>query len=141
MLKTFTPSAYERVDDRGRFVEILAEGKWEAVVHGEMDTGAVLGRQYHRLTQLYLYLTSGSADVDLVNVATGERATWTIRRGKGIFVAPGTAYAVRFNSPSTFVLCKSRRYDPAELDRYDYDFEALRPAEETALAAPVGLLT
>ncbi len=123
MLKSFAPAASERVDERGQFVELLAEGAWEAIVHGSMRAGAVMGNQYHRRTRVYFFVTSGCADVTLVRVSDSDRSTIHLAAGHGVYIEPGTAHAIRFCEPSQFVLAKSHRYDAADMDRYPYPIE------------------
>ena len=108
------PNRFERVDDRGRFVEVLAEGTWETVIYGQMNPGAVIGNHYHKLTKIYFYLTSGSADIELLRVADGSRRGLALRAGEGIFLETGEAHAIRFREASEFSLVKSRRHDPAD---------------------------
>ena len=66
---------YERVDDRGRFVEVIAGGTWQTIIHGAMKAGALMGNHYHKKTRIYFYLIEGSADIDIVRVADGARSS------------------------------------------------------------------
>ncbi len=123
MLKTFAPEKTERVDHRGRFVEIISEGNWQAVIHGEMNAGAVLGSQYHAVTRVYFYVICGCADIDFVDVGNGQRRRIRLVDGKGAYIEPGTSHAVRFREPTEFILLKSRPYDPSDRDRFPYEIE------------------
>ena len=123
MPQTLSPPAFRRVDDRGEFVEIIAEGQWESVIHGKMRAGAVLGRHYHKLTRIYFYLTVGEADVVLVDVATNRRSTFKISEGQGTYLEPGQAHAMKFKKPSEFVLTKSHRHDPENPDTFPFPIE------------------
>ncbi len=125
MLKTFAPQQFERVDDRGRFVEIIAEGNWRAVIHGEMKAGAVMGNHYHSRTRVYFYVTRGEVDIDLVLVGDGDRRRVKLTDSKGVYLEPGTSHAIRFRRPTSFILLKSRRHDPAEPDVYPYEIEEI----------------
>jgi quercetin dioxygenase-like cupin family protein len=123
MLKTFTPATYERVDERGRFVEIIAEGNWQSVIHGEMKVGAVMGNHYHCETRIYFYVTRGEVDVDVCEIGTGERKRVHLTGGKGLYLEPGESHAIRFRQASEFILLKSKRYDPADPDTFPYVVE------------------
>lgn len=124
MLKTFAPPTFERVDDRGRFVEIIAEGNWQAVIHGEMKEGAVMGNHYHWLTRVYFYVVKGHVDIDLVLVGNAERRRVALTDGKGIYLEPGTSHAVRFRELTQFILLKSKPYSPLDPDTYPYVIDA-----------------
>ena len=115
---------YERVDHRGRFIEILASGTWETVIFGQMKPGAVLGNHYHKLTRLFFYLTAGRVDVDVVRVSDHTRRRVSLRGGEGAFLETGEAHAVRFRESSEFILVKSRRHDPS--DTYAYEVKEER---------------
>jgi quercetin dioxygenase-like cupin family protein len=121
MLKTYAPAQYERLDERGRFVEILAEGKWEAVIHGAMKPGSVMGNHYHLLTRVYFYLIRGQVTIDILRLTDGERRTYTLHSGKGMYLDQGVAHAIRFEEEGEFIVVKSRKYDPTEPDTYDFD--------------------
>ncbi len=123
MLKTFTPPKFERVDERGRFTEIIAEGTWRAVIHGRMNAGAVIGNHYHAVTRIFFYVTAGHADVDLVNVGTAERQRVILTDGKGIYLEPGTSHAIRFRVPTEFILLKSHPHDPSDSDTFPYPID------------------
>ena len=123
MLKTFAPATVERVDDRGRFVEIIAEGEWRAVIHGEMRDGAVMGNHYHAVTRIYFYITKGSADVDVVRVGTKEKRRTHLLAGKGIYLEAGEAHAIRFREASEFILLKSHPHDPTDSDTFPFKID------------------
>jgi len=123
MCKTSESSRFERVDDRGSFVEILAEGTWETVIHGRMKPGAVMGNHYHKLTRIYFHLTAGSADIEVVRISDGSRRELALRAGEGTFLETGEAHAIRFGEGSEFILVKSRLYDPA--DSYPYEVTSI----------------
>ena len=123
MLKTLMPPRSERVDYRGRFCEIISEGSWQAIIHGEMNEGAVLGNQYHAVTRCYLYVIAGAVDLDLMDIGTREKRRIRLTDGKGSYIEPGTSHAVRFRRPTEFILLKSKPYDPSDRDRFPYDIE------------------
>ena len=123
MQKAFAPARYKRADDRGLFVEVIAEGSWEAVIHGKMHTGAVLGNHYHLVTRIYLYLTSGEAQVHVVRIKDGGKHSFTLTGGHGSYLEEGEAHAIKFTRPSEFILVKSRRHDPLDPDTFPYEVD------------------
>lgn len=114
-----TPS-FERLDSRGKFVEVLSGGPWESLFWGRMQPGAVLGNHYHRRTQVFLFLVEGSARIDLVDVDTGVRRGHGLRANEGVILKVNESHAIRFLEESTFIMLKSRRYDPGDPDTYEY---------------------
>jgi len=123
MGKAFAPVRYKRTDERGLFVEVLAEGTWEAVIHGKMHAGAVLGHHYHLITRIYFYLTLGQAEVTIVDIKDASRRTVPLEEGQGTYLEPGEAHAIRFLRPSEFIMAKSVRHDPVDPDTYPYEIE------------------
>ncbi len=112
-----------REDSRGSFIEIVNAGPWETVVTGTMGAGAVLGHHYHKQTLVFLFLISGRARVASVDVATGRRRNTVLDAGKGIYLKPNSAHAIRFDQESTFILLKSRPYREDDPDTFAYDVE------------------
>jgi hypothetical protein len=119
-MHTILKPTFEREDERGVLREILNEGTWETVLCGTMRVGAVLGNHYHKITQVFFYLTSGSACIRTIHVVTGERDQFTLASKHGILLTPDESHAIRFLEPSEFIMLKSRRYDPADPDTYSY---------------------
>lgn len=118
--RTRTDPTFRREDARGLFLEVINRGPWETVIAGSMREGAVLGHHYHRRTEMFLFLTSGAARIDLVNVTTREKMTITIHRHEGLHLPSRHAHAVRFLEPSDFILLKSRPYCEDDPDTYPF---------------------
>ncbi len=114
---------FVRDDARGSFIEVVNSGPWETVLTGSMRAGAVLGNHYHKLTRMFLFLTSGAARVDLVRVADGSRSGCRLTAQHGIQLPPNHSHAVRFLDDSTFILLKSRAYREDAPDTYPYPVE------------------
>ena len=123
MHKAFAPERYKRADTRGLFVEVVAEGIWETVIHGKMHAGAVLGNHYHLLTRVYLYLTSGEARVHVVRIKDAAKHSFALTEGDGTYLEPGEAHAIKFTKPGEFIMVKSRRHDPLDPDSFPYEVE------------------
>ena len=116
----FQTPCFVRDDERGTFIEVVNTGPWETVIVGRMKAGAVMGNHYHKKTRIFLFLTEGSATVDVVRVATGSRRRCDLPASRGLFLDPGEAHAIRFREDSRFVLLKSRRYEETDSDTFPY---------------------
>jgi dTDP-4-dehydrorhamnose 3,5-epimerase-like enzyme len=115
----FLPS-FERSDDRGSFYEVLNEGQWEALLHGAMNTGAVMGNHYHKRTVIFFYLTSGAVRIKTVQVESGDTDEFTLAANQGTLLHINESHAIRFLEPSHFVMLKSQKYDPADPDTFPF---------------------
>jgi quercetin dioxygenase-like cupin family protein len=113
-------AGFVREDERGTFTEALNDGHWESVVVAQMRPQAVLGHHYHKLTDVFVYLTTGRAEVIEIDVASGATKRRPLFAGEGIWLHVNVAHAIRFEEESSIVLLKSRRYDRAEPDTYPY---------------------
>ncbi|MFQ5413497.1 MAG: hypothetical protein ACE5E6_03465 [Phycisphaerae bacterium] len=120
MSMTVHTPTYERVDDRGRLVEVLSEGAWQAILYGSMNAGAVLGNHYHKETTIYFHVIKGCAHIDIVGVASGARRSLTVRAGEGTYLNVNDAHAIHFPEPSECLMARSRRFDPTAPDTYPF---------------------
>lgn len=111
---------FKRADDRGTFTEVLNGGRWEALIFGQMHSGAVMGNHYHRKTEVFLFLTKGSARIDTIQVETGERQRLLLLAEQGVVLKTNESHAIRFLDESEFIMLKSVRYDPADPDTFPY---------------------
>ena len=111
---------FVRHDARGTFAEVLNDGSWESVIVAEMHPSAVLGHHYHKRTDVFLYLRSGRATVTEVTVASGALRRRALAAGEGVWLHAHVAHAIRFEEESSVLLLKSRRYDAADPDTYEY---------------------
>jgi hypothetical protein len=109
---------YRRADDRGILLEVLNGSRWECLLSGQMLRGAVMGHHYHEATEVFFFLTAGRADVGLWDPFDKQGGRTTLRAEQGIRFRPGISHAVRFVEDSTFLMLKSRRYDPANPDTF-----------------------
>jgi quercetin dioxygenase-like cupin family protein len=86
-----------------------------------MRPGAVMGRHFHRLTDVFFFLVAGQARVTEVDVRTGAERRTELRAGEGLWLHPNVAHAIRFERQSSFLMLKSRRYDRADPDTFEYE--------------------
>ena len=114
------PPSFVRQDDRGTFIDVVAGGRWETVITGKMKAGAVLGNHYHKLTEMFFFVAEGRCRVDLECVRAGRRWCVEVSSGQGLHLHSFESHAIRFDVESTFILLKSRAYDPADPDTYEH---------------------
>ncbi len=112
--------SFERSDERGTFQEILNDGRWEALIRGNMKTGAVIGNHYHKHTVIFFYVTTGEAAIKTVHVETGERDEFRVKSGQGILLRVNESHAIRFLTESEFIMLKSQKYEPDDPDTYRF---------------------
>lgn len=117
------PPAFERIDERGTFTEILNSGRWEALLAGRMNPDAVMGNHYHKETLIFFYLTKGSARIKTIHVETGQKDDFIVSAPHGVFLETNESHAIRFVEESEFVMLKSRRFDPEAPDTYHFPVE------------------
>ena len=111
---------FKRVDHRGIFIEALNQGRWESLIFGQMKKGAVMGNHYHRKTAVFFFLARGGARIQWVHPRTRVRGRRSLKTQEGIFLKPPLAHAIRFTRSSSFIMLKSRQYNPAQPDTYPY---------------------
>ncbi|HUU82452.1 MAG TPA: hypothetical protein VM243_03005 [Phycisphaerae bacterium] len=130
---TPTPATFSRRDERGTFIEIINRGPWETVITGEMSSGAIIGNHYHKITELFFFLTGGHCRVDIECIRTGRRRHVPLSAGRGVHLHTFEAHAIRFSAPSTFILLKSHAFDPEQPDTYDHPVRTVetQPAAAT----------
>jgi dTDP-4-dehydrorhamnose 3,5-epimerase-like enzyme len=109
-----------REDSRGVLIEVVNAGPWETVLTGALRRGGVLGNHYHQRTRMFLFLLEGSADVHLVDVASGRRTVGRLAAGEGTYLETRIAHAVVFREESRFLLLKSHPYQPEDSDTYSF---------------------
>lgn len=115
--------AFVRTDERGTLTEVLNDGRWESILTGTMKPGAVMGNHYHKETLIFFYITQGAVSVRTVHVETGERDAFELRDGEGVILHTDESHTIRFLVESSFLLLKSKQYDPQNRDTYDFPVE------------------
>jgi dTDP-4-dehydrorhamnose 3,5-epimerase-like enzyme len=113
-------ASHRREDDRGTLIEVMNRGAWRSVLCGSMRRGAVMGHHYHNQAEVFVFLTSGRADVGLCDPHTMQTTRMTVGAEQGILLPTGISHALRFTEDSTFVMLKSLPYDPASGDTVHY---------------------
>ena len=113
---TILRPTFERKDERGDFIELLNDGRWESLIYGRMEPGAVLGHHYHMRTTVFFFLIEGDATVTSVDVESGARLQDHLPSMHGVLFPINVAHAIRFSRSSRFVMMKSVRYDPEDTD-------------------------
>jgi len=111
---------FSRVDERGSFVEVLNAGRWEALLHGRMKRGSVIGNHYHERTEVFLFLTEGRAEIKTVEIGTGERQQFGLEANQGVMLHTRESHAIRFLENSTFIMLKSLAHNPDDPDTFPH---------------------
>jgi hypothetical protein len=111
---------FKRMDGRGTFVEVLNSGHWESLLFGQMHSGAVMGNHYHRKTEIFFFLTKGSAQIDIIHVETKTRGNLLLSAQQGVMLKINESHAICFAEESEFIMLKSLRHDPCDPDTFSY---------------------
>lgn len=119
MHEIIVPS-FDRVDERGTFREVLNRGPWETLIWGRMNRDAVMGQHYHKRTQVFIFLTSGSARIRTIHVETGSKDAFTLHENQGVLLRVNESHSIRFLRDSSFIMLKSQRYNPADPDTFAF---------------------
>jgi len=117
-----TPT-FNRVDERGTFIEALNSGHWESLICGRMKKHAAMGNHYHKKTEVFFFLTDGKAHVATVHVESGERDNFTLAANRGVILRTWESHTIRFLEDSSFIMLKSLRYTPDDTDTFHYPVE------------------
>ena len=120
MDKEILKPSFRRTDERGTFLEVLNNGHWESLIYGQMHRGAVIGNHYHRKTEIFFFLTKGSARIDIIDVEKGQQRRLSLEANHGVLLKTFESHAVHFLEESEFIMLKSLRYDPDEPDTFQY---------------------
>ena len=113
--RVVTP-VFERADQRGSFVEAINRGPWESLSHGSMGRDAVLGQHYHKKTDIFFYLSDGSADILIEDVRSGTRHGLVLKARQGLVFKPFETHRIRFLEDSRFLMLKSRAFSADDPD-------------------------
>ncbi len=111
--------SFIREDNRGSFIEILNEGPWETIIHGEMKTNSEMGDHYHKECKAFFFITKGKAKVSIKEAFKDVFIEYELNSGEGIFFMPYEMHKVHYLSNSSFLLLKSYRFDPNNPDIYE----------------------
>lgn len=111
---------FERADQRGSFVEAVNRGPWESLSHGGMGKGAILGQHYHKKTDVFFYLSDGSADVLIEDVRSRVRYGVVLAARQGVIFKPFETHRIRFLEDSRFMMLKSRAFSPDDPDIFSH---------------------
>ncbi len=111
---------FEREDHRGVFRELLNQGRWESLICGSMNPGAVMGNHYHKKTTVFFFVTKGSAHIKIVNVETLLAEEFHLREKEGVILNTLESHGIEFLEPSEFIMLKSLKYDSSNPDTYHF---------------------
>ena len=111
---------YVRRDGRGLFEELLNTGRWESLINGRMDAGAVMGHHYHHHTIVAFFLLEGRSRIVTLDVGTRARHEYEIRAGQGFIFRPSEARTITHQEDVRFLMLKSHRFDPKDPDLIEF---------------------
>lgn len=118
--------SYIRLDKRGVFIEILNDKHWGNISYGKMKKGAVMGNHYHKKTDIFFFVTSGGVRIDIMDIKTAQPMSIKLSENNGVVIPSGLPHAIRFLKDSTFIMGKSKRYDPENPDTYSFEISDSR---------------
>ena len=119
-LIAITTPIFERVDDRGTFIEALNSGQWASLAYGSMQAGNVMGQHYHRQTRIFFFLTRGQAEITLEDINSKRQQQVTLHEKEGIVLQTNHAHLIQFTTETDFLLMKSKPYSDENPDTYAY---------------------
>ena len=125
MDKQILKPSFRRTDERGTFLEVLNDGHWESLICGQMHGGAVMGNHYHRKTEIFFFLTKGSARIDVIHVETGKHRRLSLEANHGVLFKTFESHAIHFLEESEFIMLKSLRYNPGDPDTFQHPVPVL----------------
>ena len=114
-------ATYERIDSRGLFREYInGDQAWKAVNQGVMKKGAMMGNHYHKKCRTSFFILSGSAEFIWKDVRKkGPAKKFKMKSGEGAFIEPYETHTIVFSEESSFLLLKSRKFNPKSKDLYE----------------------
>lgn len=105
----------KREDARGRFVGLTQEA-WAEVNLVTTLAGAMRGAHWHESTREMFCILSGTVDVEVESVATGERLRFTAVAGDLFVVEPFELHTFHARSDAAWLNFLSRPFDAAHPD-------------------------
>ncbi|MEP7293741.1 MAG: hypothetical protein ABI835_18280 [Chloroflexota bacterium] len=115
--------SFVRSDARGTFVEVLNGAAWENLIAGNMNPGAALGHHYHKETRVFFYVVQGAVEIKTLHVDTGATDKFQLHDGEGVILQTFESHVIRFQTPTQFIMMKSKRYDPGNPDTFEMRVE------------------
>ncbi len=84
----------------------------------ELRANSIRGNHYHQFKEELVYVALGEILVTVEEVATKERASFSLRAGELAVIATGVAHAYRTVQPGQGIECSPTRFNAADLYRY-----------------------
>jgi len=117
-----TPT-FNRVDERGTFIEALNSGRWECLIYGRMKKHFTMGNHYHKKTEVFFFVTEGKAKIATVHVESGKRDQFTLAENCGVILKTWESHSIRFLEDSGFIMLKSLRFNADDPDTFPLTVE------------------
>lgn len=102
-------------DARGRFRGLTRDG-WAEVNFIETRAGEVRGNHYHRETRELFFIVSGDVQIEVKDLATGQRTEFVARAGDIFVIEPMELHIFRVLTDAQWINMLSRPMDPDHPD-------------------------
>ncbi len=112
--------SFEHKDERGVFRELVT-GSWKAINYAERKKGSIIGNHYHKNLSEIILVVTGSANVTIKNVNTGQSETFHVKAGECFAVNPFEAHALLIKKDAIMVMFLSEAFDPNNKDLYNFE--------------------
>jgi dTDP-4-dehydrorhamnose 3,5-epimerase-like enzyme len=118
MRKILRPS-FVRKDERGVFWQVInGKGRWSVLNIGKMKKNSIMGRHFHKKTDVFFFLIKGKAQIDMIDVQNRKRSRLILNAFEGLILKKGTQHVIKYLTTSEFIMLKSRRYSSKDRDTY-----------------------
>jgi dTDP-4-dehydrorhamnose 3,5-epimerase-like enzyme len=89
-MKVEKVSSYSHyTDDRGSFSGLIRTGNWREVNFIFSKAGSVRGNHYHKKLNEFVFLLTGAAQVEFVNVIDKkQKMIFDLKAGEGVYIRP-----------------------------------------------------
>ncbi len=91
------------------------------IAYIELRAGCVRANHYHKIKKEWTYVISGKLLLTLEDIATRERASFSLEAGELAFIGTSVAHAMRTVEPGGAVEFSQARFDP--VDSYPYKLD------------------
>ena len=91
------------------------------IAYVELRADGIRGNHYHKIKKEWAYVISGKLILALEDIATHERASFTMEGGDLVFIAPGVAHALRTLEPGGAVEFSQAQFNSADI--YPFQLE------------------
>ena len=95
MLIDFIKTDFEFNDDRGTIIQLVHDN-WKQVNYITTKAGVVRGEHYHKNNEEAFYIISGKFELELININTKVKETYTIKAGDSFVIKRNISHSFNF---------------------------------------------